>query len=219
MKLDRAWYVAIEGPIGVGKTSLARLLSEYLNGDILLDLENDSGEDNPFLEGFYREKDKYVFQTEIFFLLNRYRQQKKLYQHNLFSRVTITDYIFDRNKIFAYINLKGDEIRLYEDIYSVLKHKVISPDLLIYLQADMDTLKKRIKIRGRNFEKDIIDEYLDEVNKAFNNYFFHYNQSPLLIVNTNEIDFVEKKGDLEDLIKKILSHKKGTEYYSPRTIV
>ncbi|MBI3599678.1 MAG: deoxynucleoside kinase [Nitrospinae bacterium] len=209
--MDKARYIAIEGPIGAGKTSLARLLGERFNANIVLE----TVEDNPFLEGFYKNKDSYAFQTEMFFLLSRYRQLIELVQHNLFNRVTITDYIFDRNRIFAYINLSSDEIRLYDEVYSLLKPRLPTPDLLIYLQADIDILKARIKARGRGFEKGIADEYLDEVNKSFNNYFFHYNQSPLLIVNTNEIDFVERKGDLEDLIKKILSHKKGTEYYSP----
>ncbi len=211
MELDKARYIAIEGPIGVGKTSLVQLLGEYFNAHTVLE----TVEDNPFLEGFYRNRERYAFQTEMFFLLSRYRQQMSLSQYNLFNRVTITDYIIDRNRIFAYINLNNEEVRLYEDVYSILKHKIPKPDLLIYLQADIDTLKKRIKMRGRVFEKNISDEYLDEVNKAFNNYFFHYTQSPILIVNANEINFVEKKEDLKDLIKKILSHKKGREYYSP----
>ena len=211
MELDKARYIAIEGPIGVGKTSLVQLLGEYFNAHTVLE----TVEDNPFLKEFYKNRERYAFQTEMFFLLSRYRQQMSLSQDNLFNRVTITDYIIDRNRIFAYINLNNEEIRLYEDVYSILKHKIPKPDLLLYLQADIDTLKKRIKMRGRVFEKNISDEYLDEVNKAFNNYFFHYTQSPILIVNANEINFVEKKEDLKDLIKKILSHKKGREYYSP----
>ncbi len=211
MEFDKIRYIAVEGPIGVGKTSLVQLLGEYLNAHIVLE----AIEDNPFLEGFYKNSDRYGFQTEMFFLLSRYRQQMSLLQYNLFNSITIADYIFDRNRIFAYINLSSDEIRLYEDVYSILKHKISKPDLLIYLQADIDTLRKRISRRGRVFERNITDEYLDEVNKAFNNYFFHYTQSPILIVNANEINFVDRKEDLKDLIKKILSHKKGREYYSP----
>ena len=211
MELDKARYITVEGPIGVGKTSLVQLLGEYFNAHTVLE----TVEDNPFLKEFYRNRERYAFQTEIFFLLSRYRQQMSLSQYNLFNRVTITDYIFDRNRIFAYINLNNDEIRLYEDVYSILRNKIPKPDLLIYLQADIDTLKKRINMRGRAFEKNISDEYLDGVNKAFNNYFFHYTQSPILIVNANDINFVERKEDLKDLIKKILSHKKGREYYSP----
>lgn len=211
MELDKARYIAIEGPIGVGKTSLVQLLGEYFNAHTVLE----TVEDNPFLGEFYRNRERYAFQTEMFFLLCRYRQQMSLSQYNLFNRVTITDYIFDRNRIFAYINLNNDEIRLYEDVYSILRHKIPKPDLLIYLQADIDTLKKRINMRGRVIEKNISDEYLDVVNKAFNNYFFHYTQSPILIVNANDINYVERKEDLKDLIKKILSHKKGREYYSP----
>ncbi|HAP67124.1 MAG TPA: deoxynucleoside kinase [Nitrospinae bacterium] len=211
MELDKARYIAIEGPIGIGKTSLVQLLGEYFNAHTVLE----TVEDNPFLKEFYKNRERYAFQTEMFFLLSRYRQQMSLSQYNLFNRVTITDYIFDRNRIFAYINLNNDEIRLYEDVYSILRHKIPKPDLLIYLQADIDTLKKRINMRGRAFEKNINNEYLDGVNKAFNNYFFHYTQSPILIVNANDINFVERKEDLKDLIKKILSHKKGREYYSP----
>ena len=211
MELDKARYIAIEGPIGIGKTSLVQLLGEYFNAHTVLE----TVEDNPFLKEFYKNRERYAFQTEMFFLLSRYRQQMSLSQYNLFNRVTITDYIFDRNRIFAYINLNNDEIRLYEDVYSILRNKIPKPDLLIYLQADIDTLKKRINMRGRAFEKNIRDEYLDGVNKAFNNYFFHYTQSPILIVNANDINFVERKEDLKDLIKKILSHKKGREYYSP----
>jgi len=211
MELDKARYITVEGPIGVGKTSLVQLLGEYFNAHTVLE----TVEDNPFLKEFYRNRERYAFQTEMFFLLSRYRQQMSLSQYNLFNRVTITDYIFDRNRIFAYINLNNDEIRLYEDVYSILRNKIPKPDLLIYLQADIDTLKKRINMRGRAFEKNISDEYLDGVNKAFNNYFFHYTQSPILIVNANDINFVERKEDLKDLIKKILSHKKGREYYSP----
>lgn len=211
MKFDRAGYIVIEGPIGVGKTSLALLLAQYLDGRLILE----NIEDNPFLEGFYRDKKRYAFQTEIFFLLNRYGQQAELSQYNLFNRVTITDYIFDRNRIFAYINLNSTEIKLYEEIFSILRDRIFAPDLLIYLQADVDTLKDRIMKRKRGFEKGISEEYLDDVNKAFNSYFFNYTQSPLLIVNTNGIDFIENKKDFEDLLKKVLSHKKGIEYYSP----
>ena len=198
MELDKARYIAIEGPIGIGKTSLVQLLGEYFNAHTVLE----TVEDNPFLKEFYRNRERYAFQTEMFFLLSRYRQQMSLSQYNLFNRVTITDYIFDRNRIFAYINLNNDEIRLYEDVYSILRNKIPKPDLLIYLQADIDTLKKRINMRGRAFEKNISDEYLDGVNKAFNNYFFHYTQSPILIVNANDINFVERKEDLKDLITK-----------------
>src|SRR3989338_5919758 len=160
MKFDRAGYIAIEGPIGVGKTSLALLLAQYLDWRLILE----NIEDNPFLEGFYRD-------------INRYGQQAELSQYNLFNRVTITDYIFDRNRIFAYINLNSTEIKLYEEIFSILRDRIFAPDLLIYLQADVDTLKDMIMKRRRCFEKGISEEYLDDVNKAFNSYFFNYTQS------------------------------------------
>lgn len=215
MDLNKIRYIAVEGPIGVGKTSLTKMLGEYFDASVVMDPEFDSEGDNSILKNFYRDTKRYAFQTEMFFMISRYKQQIELLQHNLFSKVTVADYIFDRSKIFAYINLSDYEIRLYEDIYSILKLKVPKPDFLIYLQADIDTLKKRIRIRGRNFEKYITDDYIDEMSRTFNHYFFHYIQSPILIINTDEIDFVRKKGDFEDLIKKILSHKKGIEYYSP----
>jgi deoxyadenosine/deoxycytidine kinase len=209
--MNESKYIAIEGPIGVGKTSLAVKLVKHFNARSI----NENVEGNPFLSDFYDSRKNYAFQTQMFFLLSRYKQQMSIQQPNLFNQVTISDYIFDRDRIFAYINLDEDEIRLYEEVYSILKPKIPRPDMVIYLQANLDIILERIQHRGRKFEIKIDPSYLEEVNKAFNNYFFHYKDAPLLIINTNKINFVEKEEDFDQLIKKIKSHKKGVEYYCP----
>ena len=203
--------IAVEGAIGAGKTSLAKLLSETYGAELVL--ENDS--DNPFLTKFYQSREALAFQTQIFFLLARYNQYLGLTQMNLFSSNILVDYLFPRDSIFAEINLKDHELRLYQQIFNLLKLKIPKPDLVIFLQASSETLIKRVKQRGREYEKLIDFKYLDEVNKAFNNFFFYYSETPLLVINTNEIDFVQKKIDLEQLIQKINSHKIGREYYNP----
>lgn len=204
-------YIVIEGPIGVGKTSLATLLSMEMNARLFLE----KAEDNPFLTDFYKDKKKSAFQTQIFFLLNRFRQQQELLQQDLFKRTTVSDYIFDKDRIFAYLNLDENELGLYEQIFSLLDGRIVKPDLVIYLQAEVDMLVERIKRRGREYENEITREYLADLNEAYNHYFFHYTESPLLVVQTTEIDFVKSRADLEDMIKQITTMKKGTHYYVP----
>ncbi len=204
-------YIVIEGPIGVGKTSLATLLSMEMNARLFLE----KAEDNPFLTDFYKDKKQSAFQTQIFFLLNRFRQQQDLLQQDLFKRATISDYIFDKDRIFAYLNLDENELGLYEQIFSLLDGRIVKPDLVIYLQAEVDMLVERIKRRGREYEKEITREYLADLNEAYNHYFFHYTESPLLVIQTTDIDFVKSRTDLEDLIKQITTMKKGTHYYVP----
>ena len=203
--------IAVEGAIGAGKTSLARLLSETYGSKLIL--EKDS--DNPFLANFYQNRETLAFQTQIFFLLGRYNQYFDLAQMDLFNSSVLIDYLFPRDRIFAELNLKEHELRLYEQIFNLLKTKIPKPDLVIFLQASSDILTKRVKERAREYEKAIDYNYLDEVNRAFNNFFFYYSETPLLVINTNEIDFVKKKGDLNQLIQKINSHKIGREYYNP----
>ncbi len=203
--------IAVEGSIGAGKTSLARLLSENYGARLVL--EKDS--DNPFLPKFYQNREALAFQTQIFFLLGRYHQYLDLAQMDLFSSSVLVDYLFPRDRIFAELNLKGHELRLYEQIFNLLKVKIPKPDLVIFLQASSEVLAKRVKQRGREYEKAIDFKYLDEINRAFNNFFFYYSETPLLVINTNEIDFVKKKCDLDQLIQKINSHKIGREYYNP----
>lgn len=204
-------FIAVEGAIGAGKTSLAKLLGEQYDAQLLLEKD----ELNPFISNFYQDRDSYAFQTQIFFLLSRYRQYLKLAQRDLFNSVVIIDYLFQRDRVFANLNLKGHESQLYDQIFNLIKDKVPQPDLVIFLQADTDVLLTRVEKRGREYEAFINREYLDEVNKAFNNFFFYYTETPLLVINTNEIDFVEKKCDLEKLINKINSHKIGREYFNP----
>jgi deoxyguanosine kinase len=204
-------YIAVEGPIGVGKTSLARMLALELDGELLLERT----EDNPFLEKFYQDRRRYALQTQLFFLLTRYQQQKDLSQLDLFQGLIVSDYLFDRDRIFAHTNLDKDELRLYDDIYTLLEARIIRPDLVILLQARPEILKERIRTRGTRSERDISLEYLEEVAEAYKDYFFYYNESPLLVVDTTEIDFVQSRDDFEDLVREIKGTRKGTWYYMP----
>jgi len=204
-------YIAVEGPIGVGKTSLARMLASELGGDLLLE----QTEDNPFLDKFYRDTKRYAFQTQIFFLLTRYQQQKDLSQLDLFQRMVVSDYLFDRDRIFAHLNLDKDELRLYDSLYTLLETRITRPDLVILLQARPEILKERIRARGMRSERNISLEYLEEVAKAYRDYFFYYSDSPLLVVDATEIDFVQNREDFEDLVKEIKGTRKGTWYYKP----
>jgi deoxyguanosine kinase len=204
-------YIAVEGPIGVGKTSLARMLALELDGELLLERT----EDNPFLEKFYQDRRRYALQTQLFFLLTRYQQQKDLSQLDLFQGLIVSDYLFDRDRIFAHTNLDKDELRLYDDIYTLLEARIIRPDLVILLQARPEILKERIRTRGTRSEKDISLEYLEEVAEAYKDYFFYYNESPLLVVDTTEIDFVQSREDFDDLVREIKGTRKGTWYYMP----
>ncbi|QPJ62808.1 MAG: deoxynucleoside kinase [Candidatus Nitronauta litoralis] len=203
--------IAIEGPIGAGKTTLSNLLAQEFSARLVLEVD----EENPFISKFYEDRLSNAFQTQIFFLMSRYNQYRALEQRDLFSQVIITDYLFQRDRIFAGINLDGNELHLYEQIYNLIKIKIPQPDLVVYLQADTPILYERIQKRGREYEALIEYSYLEEVNRAFNNFFFYYTETPLLVVNTNEIDIVDKKIDLQELIKKINQHRIGREYYNP----
>jgi len=204
-------YLVTEGPIGVGKTSLTSLLADELGARLILE----QAEENPFLSNFYKNTVRYRFQTQMFFLLNRFSQQQEMFQPDLFTRITISDYMFDKDRIFAYLTLDEHELPLYEQVYNILEPKIIKPDLVIFLQADTDTLLRRIKQRGRSFEKEISYDYIAAVNEAYNNFFFRYNDTPLLVINTSDIDFVHRREDLDDLLKQILSMQQGTQYYVP----
>ncbi len=206
-------YIVTEGPLGVGKTSLTALLAEELGARLVLE----RAEDNPFLPDFYKDSARYRFQTQMFFLLNRYSQQEEMAQPDLFTRITISDYLFAKDRIFAYLNLNDRELALYEQIYRMLEPKIIRPDLVIFLQADTDTLLRRIKLRNRSFEKDINHDYIAAVNEAYNQYFFHYSETPLLVINTSDIDFVHRREDLDDLVKQVLGMKQGIQYYVPKS--
>jgi len=209
--VTEAHYIVIEGVIGVGKTSLARLLAEKMDARLVLE----EVEENPFLEDFYRDPCHYAFQTQLFFLLSRYRQQLEYPQQDLFQQKTISDYLFDKDKIFAYINLNEKELNLYERLWALLRQDIPRPDLVIYLQANTETLMHRIRERGRSFEREISSEYIQRLNEAYSYFFFHYTDSPLLVVNTAKIDFVHQPDDLADLLEQIRQPHTGTKYYVP----
>lgn len=206
-------YIAVEGVIGAGKTTLATLLAERLNADLVLE----QFEINPFLEKFYKDRRRYAFQTQIFFLVNRYTQQQNILQANLFKPYLVSDYIFEKDRIFASINLEGDELKLYETLASQLEKNILKPDLVIYLQSSVDRLMENIRKRDRAFERNIQRSYIEQLNEAYNHFFFAYKSTPLLIVNTNEIDFLNNKEDLENLIQLIFREDRAyIEYYSPK---
>ena len=206
-------YIVTDGPLGVGKTSLTTLLAKGLSARLILE----QAEENPFLTDFYRDPARYRFQTQMFFLLSRFSQQQEMAQPDLFTRITISDYLFDKDRIFAYLNLDENELALYEQVYRILEPKIVRPDLVIFLQADTDTLLRRIKQRNRSFEKEISLDYIAAVNEAYNQFFFRYSDTPLLVINTSDIDFVHRREDLDDLLKQILGMKQGTQYYVPRS--
>ena len=214
MQTDRSSphnHVVIEGPLGVGKTSLARMLADRLDAETLLE----DIDENPFLADFYRDPRKYGFQTQIFFLLRRYQQAREIGQIGLFNRVLVTDYLFDKDRIFARTNLAEKEFWLYDQLYRLLKGRLAPPDLVIFLQARTEVLMDRIRSRGRRFERSIGLKYLEEINRSFNEFFFHYNEAPLLVVNASEIDFVHVPEDFDDLVERIKEMKSGTQYYVP----
>lgn len=209
--MKNLYYIAIEGVIGVGKTSLAKLLSERLNAKLV----TERFEENPFLEDFYQDRERYAFQAQLWFLLSRYRQQQDLQQVDLFHRLLVTDYMFVKDRLFAFINLDDKELALYEKIADLLERDIPNPDLVIYLQADTDRLMKNIQQRGRPYEDPITPDYIDSLNQVYNQYFLQYNKSPLLIINATEIDFVHNSDDLEDLIQTIRQPITGTKFYNP----
>ncbi len=205
-------YIAIEGVIGAGKTSLAQKLGTILDAKVVLE----KFEENPFLQKFYEDPIHYAFQTQIFFLLSRFKQQQELTQADLFHRFLITDYIFEKDKIFAYLNLADDELKLYEVLIGNMEHKIPAPDLVVYLQSSVERLMSNIKKRNRPIEKNISEEYIRDLNEAYNYFFFRYKDAPLLIVNATKIDFINKEKDFENLLIEILRpDKPPVEYYNP----
>jgi deoxyguanosine kinase len=208
--VERARYIAIEGPIGAGKTTLATLLVDRLGGRLVAE----PVESNPFLSSFYEDPRKYAFQTQLFFLLSRYEQQRELLQQDLFSQVTVSDYLFVKDRIFAALNLDPHELALYEQIYALIGARVVKPDLVIFLQARQEVLLGRIRRRARPFERRLDGGYLEQLSRAYNDFFYHYDETPLLVVNTSDID-LNSPPDLEALIAVIRRHRKGTQHYNP----
>ncbi len=207
-------YIAIEGVIGAGKSALAKKIKEKLNAELVLE----QFETNPFLEKFYSDRKRYAFQTQMFFLINRFKQQEELKQGNLFTEYTVSDYIFEKDRIFAYLNLSGEELKLYESIFPLLERNLNKPDLIVFLQSSVDRLIYNIKKRGRKIERNITRSYIAELSEAYNNFFFRYNKTPLLIVNSTEIDFVHNDEDFDELFKQIFREDRGvTEYFKPES--
>jgi deoxyguanosine kinase len=206
------YYFAIEGVIGVGKTSLARLLGEKLEAKLILE----QSETNPYLEDFYRDPQRYAFQIQLFFLLSRYRQLLNLPQQDLFHKYLIADYIFVKDKIFAYLNLEQRDLVLYERVATLMEQELPKPDLVIYLQASTERLVTNIKRRKKPYEKHMSSEYIKRLNEAYNEFFFRYSETPLLVINASEIDFVHNEEDLNDLLQQILNPPTGMKYYVPR---
>ena len=207
-------YIAIEGPIGVGKTSLADRLATRLDATSVLE----EG-DNPFLADFYAGRPGAALQAQLFYLLNRHRQQVTLRQADLFAQTTISDYLFDRDKIFAYLNLDDNELFIYQRLYDLLALDVPSPDLVIYLQAPTDVLVRRLRERAKETGDDTPPpdpSYLRELNAAYQHFFFHYAATPLLVVETSQLDLATSDAAVDDLMRQIRTMNKGTRYYVPR---
>jgi deoxyadenosine/deoxycytidine kinase len=210
--LERGYArIAIEGNIGVGKTSLARLIVRRLGGSLV----EDRVDDNPFLERFYEDTGAYAFQTQLVFLMNRYKQQLVLKQQDLFTDLLVFDYVFARDRIFANVILSDDELALYERVASELEAKVARPDLAVYLQASSSVLFDRVQLRGRDYERTLSRDYLEALNDAFNHYFFNYSGGPLLIVNTDAMDFVNDERHFADLVRRLSEPVVNTEFYIP----
>lgn len=210
MKLDQR-YIVVEGPIGVGKTSLAERIAQRFGGQLVAEVV----EENPFLKHFYGDRSGHAFQTQLFFLLSRFKQQQALFQQDLFSALTVSDYLFAKDRLFAALNLSADELTLYERVYEALGPRVPRPDLVIYLQGRLEVLLARIRKRGRDYERRFDGDYLEQVSRAYGDFFFRYTDSPLLVVNTSDIDFVEHEADLEDLLQVIRQTRRGTVHYQP----
>jgi deoxyadenosine/deoxycytidine kinase len=208
-------HIAIEGPIGAGKTALAERLGTRLDATVVLEET-----ENPFLADFYADKPGSALQAQLFYLLNRHRQQTALRQTDLFSQITIADYLFDKDKIFAYLNLDDNELFIYQRLYDLLARDVPSPDLVVFLQAPTDVLLRRLHTRRRDPESVALqpdDDYLRELNEAYHHFFFHYTATPLLVVETSQFDSDGSDEAVDHLIKQIQGMGPGTRYYVPRT--
>lgn len=199
-------FIAIEGAIGVGKTSLAKLLTKRQNARLVLE----EFDENPFLPKFYKDKERYAFPTQMSFLASRFKQQQEMLSKDLFQQLTISDYIFEKDRIFARLNLQDDELSLYDSIYNIMTGISATPDLVIYLQSSVERLMQNIKERDREYERHISPSYLQELTDAYNHFFHHYNKSPLMTINTSEIDFVSNTDHLDYIEEQIFKKPLGS---------
>jgi deoxyguanosine kinase len=204
-------YIVVEGPLGVGKTTLAQLLAEEFEARLLLERV----EENPFLRRFYDDSDKYAFPAQLFFLLTRYRQQQEVAQQELFRQNFVADYLFAKDHLFAQVNLDTDEFALYRQLFNLLDSRLAKPDLVVYLQARVDVLLARLRKRARDYERNVTPEYVQRIAEAYKDFFFHYEETPLLVVNCSEIDFVSHSEETRDLIREIRGVGPGVQHYIP----
>jgi deoxyadenosine/deoxycytidine kinase/NTP pyrophosphatase (non-canonical NTP hydrolase) len=211
VKLPENVYIAIEGAIGVGKTTLARLIRDEFDAELLLEVF----EENPFLTDFYADRERYAFQTQIFFLLSRYRQQQRVVPETLQRSSLISDYTFSKDRLFAHLNLKDDELEMYERVHAILAEKIVLPDLIVYLKADTDTLMKRIAFRDRTYEREMDRGYLEALRTAYERFFADYDQVPVLPIDTNKLDFVHNPQDLAQVVGHIKSALEKGTYQRP----
>lgn len=205
-------YIAIDGPIGVGKSTLAGALAKRLGARLVLE----EFTDNPFLAEFYRERQRVAFQTQVYFLIARYKQQDRIGQQDLFSQSIVSDYVFAKDRIFAYLNLTEHELQLYEKIYDLISPTVLKPDLVVYLQARPEILMQRLRKRGRDFEASIQMDYLEALMREYNHFFFHYSETPLLVIETSDIDPINNEKDFESVLGAIQRCKSGTQHFVPQ---
>ncbi len=208
---ERLRYIAVEGVIGVGKSSLARMLAERAGARLILE----EFDENPFLSNFYEDPARWAFQTQLSFLASRFRQQQAFATRDLFQQAVIADYMFEKDRIFAHVTLSGDELRLYESLFGLMEANAPTPDLVVYLQASVDRLMHNISLRGRSYEASMDRAYIAELSQAYDRYFFHYIKSPLLIINTTQIDFVRQPDHFDELVRQISHPPTATAHFNP----
>lgn len=210
MVLEKYRYIVVEGPIGVGKTSLAQRLADHLGAGTLLE----KPQDNPFLERFYQDPQRHAMATQLFFLFQRINELRDHAQMDMFTTRTVSDYLFEKDALFARLNLSEDEFKLYQNIYESLAPQAPTPDLVIYLQASTDTLVERVQRRGRNYERSLSDEYLSRLGNSYGEFFHQYEDAPLMMVNSENLNFVDNDADFRLLLERIEGMRGPREFFS-----